>query len=237
MERAVDSPSSRVLTVRALTLRLDARFPFDGHDLRLAVTGAVPDRHLLHGHDGDSAYTYRLPRVRYFVRRGIPTLAGIDEGLPLLEEMMRRPPQTLRVRSQVFRVLGADIEDSVERFGPAIAPVEYRFVTPWLALNQENHRRYEQAAAEGRADLLARAAVGNLLSSAKGVEVFVRERLAAQVRVRPFPVRLKEIQLLGFVGRLVVNFDLPELWGLGKSVSRGFGIVRRAGPALRMGRP
>ena len=34
--------------------------------------------------------------------------------------------------------------------------------------------------------------------------------------------------MLGFLGTFSVNFDIPNLWGLGKSVSRGFGTVVRS---------
>lgn len=36
----------------------------------------------------------------------------------------------------------------------------------------------------------------------------------------------------GFKGTFVVNFELPDLIGLGKSVSRGFGTVRRIGESV-----
>lgn len=32
--------------------------------------------------------------------------------------------------------------------------------------------------------------------------------------------------MIGFTGEFLVNFDIPDLLGLGKSVSRGFGAVR-----------
>ncbi|NOX21076.1 MAG: CRISPR-associated endonuclease Cas6 [Nitrospirae bacterium] len=31
--------------------------------------------------------------------------------------------------------------------------------------------------------------------------------------------------LLGFLGTFSVNFEIPDYWGIGKSVSRGFGTV------------
>jgi len=33
------------------------------------------------------------------------------------------------------------------------------------------------------------------------------------------------IPLLGFLGTFSVNFEIPNYWGIGKSVSRGFGRV------------
>lgn len=33
--------------------------------------------------------------------------------------------------------------------------------------------------------------------------------------------------MLGFLGRFSVNFDIPDYWGIGKSVRRGFGTVKK----------
>jgi len=31
------------------------------------------------------------------------------------------------------------------------------------------------------------------------------------------------IPMLGFLGTFSVNFEIPDYWGIGKSVSKGFG--------------
>ncbi len=36
---------------------------------------------------------------------------------------------------------------------------------------------------------------------------------------------LKGNPMLGFLGTFSVNFEIPDYWGIGKSVSRGFGTV------------
>jgi hypothetical protein len=33
--------------------------------------------------------------------------------------------------------------------------------------------------------------------------------------------------MIGFLGNFSVNFEIPDYWGIGKSVSRGFGTVKR----------
>jgi len=33
--------------------------------------------------------------------------------------------------------------------------------------------------------------------------------------------------MLGFVSTFLVNFEIPDCWGIGKSVSRGFGTVKK----------
>ena len=39
--------------------------------------------------------------------------------------------------------------------------------------------------------------------------------------------RLKDDKVTGIRGEFMANFEIPELMGLGKSVSRGFGTVSR----------
>jgi hypothetical protein len=38
-----------------------------------------------------------------------------------------------------------------------------------------------------------------------------------------------EIILFGFLGTFSINFEIPDYWGIGKSVSRGFGTVKKVG--------
>jgi len=44
----------------------------------------------------------------------------------------------------------------------------------------------------------------------------------------PAKVLSKGVPMVGFTGAFSVNFEIPNLLGLGKSVSRGFGTVKAA---------
>jgi hypothetical protein len=74
---------------------------------------------------------------------------------------------------------------------------------------------------------LARTMIGNLLSFSKSIGYTVPERLSCGVSVRPEKVSVKGVHLMAFTGSFQVNFMMPDLFGLGKSVSRGFGAVRK----------
>jgi hypothetical protein len=39
--------------------------------------------------------------------------------------------------------------------------------------------------------------------------------------------RLKSTLVLGFLGSFSVNFEIPDYFGLGKWVSRGFGTIKK----------
>ena len=53
------------------------------------------------------------------------------------------------------------------------------------------------------------------------------------INFREKKVFLKGNPMLGFLGTFSVNFEIPDYWGIGKSVSRGFGTVKKIIEELR----
>jgi len=45
--------------------------------------------------------------------------------------------------------------------------------------------------------------------------------------MKEVPTSLKFTPMLGFLGTFSVNFSIPDYWGSGKSVSRGFGTIMK----------
>ncbi|MGC9043447.1 MAG: CRISPR-associated endonuclease Cas6 [Myxococcota bacterium] len=45
--------------------------------------------------------------------------------------------------------------------------------------------------------------------------------------IKEVPTKLKGTPMLGFLGTFSVNFEIPDYWGIGKSVSRGFGTIKK----------
>ena len=103
----------------------------------------------------------------------------------------------------------------------------YVFQTPYLALNQDNFQTWEGSDGPERKRLLSRIVVGNLLSLSKTIGLHVAERLRAEVDLHPcsFQTLKPGVELLGFLGSLRTNFQLPERSGVYKSSLRGFGTL------------
>ena len=78
-----------------------------------------------------------------------------------------------------------------------------------------------------RSTFLGKTLVGNLLSFSKTIGYTVPDMLVCGVSVKPVKVSLKGVHLMGFSGSFRVNFEIPDLLGIGKSVSRGMGTVKR----------
>jgi len=62
----------------------------------------------------------------------------------------------------------------------------------------------------------------------KGLGYTVSEPIKANIiNLREVSTSLKGTPMLGFLGSFSVNFEIPDYWGVGKSVSRGFGTIKR----------
>ena len=77
-------------------------------------------------------------------------------------------------------------------------------------------------------ELLEKILIGNIQSMSKSLGYTVLASIEAKI------IELKEVQrklkgnpMLGFLGTFSVNFEIPDYWGIGKSVSRGFGTGKK----------
>jgi len=165
-------------------------------------------------------------------------ITGIEEGVPILEELAGRLNKAqlflgqMKTKIDVTELIKTESNfgfpnntDCINHFC-----LSYRFLTPWLALNEENYTRYKPLVPAKQKNLLRRILVGNVLSMSKGLGYVVTQEIkVSKLDIYPVktPVRLKGVEMTGFNGTFSVNFEMPDYIGLGKSVSRGFGTIRR----------
>lgn len=229
MTTATNDTATNDKTIEVAEVRLRfarALSPGEATHLRGYFGDVFREETLLHHHRADGSLVYEYPKVQFKVLDRTASLVGIESGADLIERLWLQVDQT-RLGDEVLPVLEGNLRRRREPFGEADASLEYRFRTPWLGLNQQNHQRYDQARSDAeRQEVLARVLVGNCLSLAKSLGHRVQARLAAETRrLRPHPVRFKGLPMLAFEGPFRVNFRIPSRLGLGKSVSRGFGTV------------
>jgi hypothetical protein len=200
--------------------------PGEATQLRGYFGTAFGDEMLLHHHCPDGGLHYDYPRVQFKVIERTARLIGIGEGGALVERLWKEVEEA-RLGGEVLPVLEATLQRRKEVFGDSADPVGYRFLTPWLGLNQDNHRKYCRARNETeRRELLSRVLVGNCLALAKSLGHRVQIRLAVDpLHLRPRACQLKGVPMAAFTGSFSINFHLPAGLGIGKSVSRGFGTV------------
>lgn len=175
-----------------------------------------------------SGLIYQYPRVQFKVLDSTALLLGINEGSELLQRLWLEIDET-KLGDEQLSVLESQFETRSEQLEVTAEPIEYRFATPWLALNQNNFREYTNTRNQrSRKDELSRILVGNCLGLAKSLGIRFTDRITADCRrLASIKTSLKGQGMIGFVGKFTVNLTLPDHLGLGKSVSRGFGTIVR----------
>lgn len=200
--------------------------PAEATQLRGFFGTAFAEEVLLHHHEAEGGLRYDYPRVQFKVLGRVACLIGNGEGGAVVERLWREVDQA-RIGNEELPVVESSLLRRRERFGESPQSLNYRFLSPWMGLNQVNYHRYCELSEEAaRQQLLARILVGNCLSLAKSFGYRVAIRLEADVsQLRETCARLKGVPMVTFRGTFRVNFHLPAWLGIGKSVSRGFGTV------------
>jgi hypothetical protein len=179
---------------------------------------------LLHQHNADK-FVYRYPLIQYKFINNIPTVIGLNEGADVLKEIYDES-DTIRLGDNVFEVNEREIIIKKGKFGLTPEFHSYRFITPWIGLNQNNYKQfYALRDSEERTDFLRRILTGNILSMSKTLGYTVPDQIKCDLSVFPGKASVKNVNHMGFKGKFHVNFVIPEWLGVGKSVSRGFGTI------------
>jgi hypothetical protein len=204
--------------------------PRDAHKLR-GYFGNLFREHspLLHNHLESGETQYRYPLVQYKVIGQTPTLLGFNEGAELLTSLFLQVRE-LQLDERTYPVLSKNIRNQRWRIGLDDDLHQYRYETLWMALNQENHQRYVKTMTErDRQEQLKRIAISNILAFYKAFDLLLpkEQRILLNLAVAEKSTRFKDQAMLAFSGGFTTNALLPDFAGLGKSVARGCGAVRK----------
>lgn len=203
-------------------LKLPPRY---SEKIRGYLANKYSENNLLHNHAGDK-YIYRYPLVQYKVLSDIPIIIGINEAIDIVANIGIKDDE-LVLDGVEYDTFQKEIIKSSLEFGGTDDYIEYRFINPWIALNQNNCDKYNKSNNIEREEMLKRILIGNIMSMAKGFKYTVSDRINCWINLKEKEVMLKGIRHIGFLGEFKVNFNIPDYLGLGKSVSRGFGTVER----------
>ena len=197
----------------------------DAEKLRGYFAANYPNFILFHNHD-DGGFIYNYPRVQYKVIDSVPIICGIEEGAGLISKVSLLTDE-LDIEGKNIKVIEKGLKIGKSDFGVEDDYIQYEFLTPWIALNQNNLVKYKNETEMGKEELLQKILIGNLISMSKGLNYTVEKQIKAWINLKPVHVKLKNIDMIAFIGRFKVNFKIPDYLGIGKSVSKGFGTVKK----------
>lgn len=211
-----------------LTLATAPPLAGHGNSLRGFIASRFTECMLTHNHDKNGKPVYIYPRLQYRVMKGKGIVVGIEEGTSVVHEISDML-NVINIKSAEHKIVEKIVHDKVVLFASSDKQIKYRFARPWLALNESNHKEYIKLPKQkNKEELLRRILIGNILSVARSLCCVVDTDLrVGAINVKGSESFLKGTPMLGFLGTFSVNFEIPDYWGIGKSVSRGFGMLNR----------
>ena len=190
----------------------------------------IDDSFLHHHNTENNKLIYRYPVVQYKVIDGNPLLIGIKGGVDSLWKVFDNMSE-LNLDDITHEIFDKKSLLKQVHVGISDKQISYSFLTPWLALNEKNYEKYQRLGTWAKKkELLVKILIGNIISMSKSLGYTVPEPIKANIgNLKEVPTSLKATPMLGFLGTFSVNFEIPDYWGIGKSVSRGFGTIVKVG--------
>lgn len=205
--------------------------PSQVHKFRGYVGNIFAEHDLIHNHDPVTGKPiYRYPLVQFKIIDKAPCIVALTEKAVQVFSDIFMSMNEILIEDKRIPINEKDLKVESVEFGFSEETFMYEFVSPWIALNQNNYQRYKDLENQSeKNELLKRILIGNILSMAKYLDLHLNsdQRIKTELQLKQTKVNLKGKQMLGFTGMFKTNFLIPDDIGLGKSVSRGFGTIRK----------
>jgi hypothetical protein len=218
-----------ILPIFTLTLEPSNPLQFSVDELRSFFYKRLAEYTTLHK-GSTTAFIHRYPVVQCKQIKSMLMVIGISQGADLLQEISGGKKElgtgeiicTISGRDHVIRNEVFTISDKIHT---------YEFLTPWLALNQQNAKKFYDLKGKPERDaFMQKILTGNLNTLAKSIDYDLPAPLTCKSKVRFKRERIHQENVMVFLGTFGTNLSIPDYLGIGQSVSSGFGTIRRIDP-------
>ena len=201
------------------------------HKFRGYVGNVFAEHDLIHNHDQNSGkYIYRYPLIQFKIIDKVPCIIALTEKAVQVFTEIFMGLDEINIEGEKIPINEKDFKIEIVDFGFSKELYMYEFLSPWMALNQKNYAAFKKMhSLEEKKYLLRRILTGNILSMAKylGCHLEPDQRIQSDLNFKQIKATLKGKFMLGFEGVFKTNFHLPDYSALGKSVSRGYGCIKK----------
>lgn len=194
---------------------------------RGAVIEAIHGSDVLFHNHMDDNYRYSYPLIQYKRIRQCAAMVCMGAGVESIGSFFASYDNRMRIgdRNEVMEI--DYLRPSVYTVQVWNSEFTYR-LHRWLPLNAGNYHAYRLLATDDERRLfLQKILVGNILSFAKGMGIFLDRELSCNIGrvVRQYVIPYKGVALMAFDIVFTANISLPPYMGLGKNASLNCGIV------------
>ena len=216
------------MILRIFTLTLEPADPmhFSIGDLRSYLSSRLDEYTVLHK-DSSSGFIHRYPAVQCRQIKNTLMAVGISQGADLLRQISDEQGE-ISTGEASCTITARDTFIRNEEFGITGTNVTYEFLTPWLALNQQNQKKFYDLKGKPERDaFMIEIIVRNLGTLAKSLDYAVPAPINCEAKVRFRRDRIDRHNVMVFLGKFRTNLTIPDYLGIGQSVFLGFGAIKR----------
>jgi len=206
-----------------LTLKTDREVNLGSSPLSLQVTSLSQK---LLNRPGYVPSGGKYPLIQYKVIRGAPLIVAFNEGCDLLWEIFDKIDDINEISP--WKVTEKRVIEKKAELAIIDEKVRYRFLTPWLTVQEAEIGKDIKTDVKQRNEALATILESNFLGIARNFNVPIDKNLKITLNTKDEYIVQRETNIAGFFGSFYINFQLPQFLGLGKSVTRGFGTVKQS---------
>ena len=175
---------------------------------------------VFHNHLSDG-YNYTYPKLQYKLIKNMLSIMGIGEDVTEINKKLFEEIDYLNIDGNLIFDIQKEIEifdDEIEFMGDKM--YEYRFVTPYLPLNDKNFSKYLR-----RDYTLEQAITNNILEVLKGLGIWLEKenKIYVSADLQITSRDLKNVNMIAFIGNFYTNIKFPDYFSLGKRKSLGYG--------------
>jgi hypothetical protein len=215
-------PEIRTVAVRIFTDKPVRKTPYQ---VKGVIMNQFPDEEIVPMLDGSYRQKFLYPRVQVKILNEQIYIVGINEGVDSIKAIAKKM-DFLDFGNITFQILDNEIEEHQNRFQPVTKLIRYRFVTPWVALNQTTGYRYRNLNNADRVNFLNRLLGQNIVFMAREMGMELEENIFTKVTLSSlFPRQVDENNWGAFDGEFRANFVLPNYLGIGNGITRGYGTL------------
>ena len=217
-----NAPESRAVLATLIT---DKPVKKTAYQVKGVFMRHYPDLDIIPMLNGTYRDRYLYPRVQVKILNEQIYIIGVGDGSDCVLQLIDNI-STLDFGNITFEVNDKNIIDMTDQFQQTDQLIRYRFVTPWVALNQTTGRKYRALNNSERVNFLNKLLGQNIVFIAKELGVDMEDKVFTKVNLTSlFPKPVDENNWGSFSGKFSTNFNLPNYIGLGNGITRGYGAI------------
>ena len=215
-----------ILSLYTLTLEPEHPLRFSLIELRTFLNRELAEYTAL-CKNNTAGFIHRYPAIQGKLVRNTFRVIGISQGASCLFQLTHGRP-LLGTNENACRITACDPEIRSEPFGTTDEIALYEFQTPWLALNQQNAKKFYGLNGKPARDMfMQKLLTAQLNTLAKSLDCTVTVPISCEAKVRFRRDRIDHENVMVFLGKFRTNLRIPDYLAIGQSVSKGYGTIKR----------